>query len=240
MTPKLRVVKQQHRCSHCLFRRFFLNVGLDCEAIDRTGQSMTVNVGPYQPGEYLYRAGDRCNALYVVHAGTVKTETVTLDGDLHISGFYLTGELFGADGIHQRRFVSDAVAIQKTWVCELTLENWERLCKSNPDLQRELITELGRIIAHKEHEALATHYHLLEQRLMSFLIDLLERMRERERHTSNDIALTMTKTDIARYLGATPESISRSLAKLEKSGYIVNRKRHIRILKEQTPMDLAV
>ena len=240
MKPKLRVIKQQHRCAHCLFRRFFLNVGLDCETIDRTGQSTTTNLGPYHPGEYLYRAGDRCEAFHVVHVGTVKAETVTLDGDLHISGFYLKGEMFGADGIHQGRFLSDAVAIEKTWVCELPLDNWEKLTATYPDLQRELIAELGRIIAHKEYEALTTHYHLLEQRLMSFLIDLLERMNVRGQQSTNEIVLTMTKTDIARYLGATPESISRSLSKLEKSGYIINTKRRIRILKQLTPMDEAI
>jgi len=240
MTPKLRVIKQHHRCAHCLFRRFFVNVGLDCHEIDRTGQTTTVNIGPFKPGEYLYRAGDACNALYVVHAGSVKTETVTLEGDLHISGFYLTGELFGADGIHQRRYVSDAVAIERTWVCELTFDNWARLCEAHPALQGELVSELGRFIAHKEHEALASHYHRLEHRLMSFLIDLLQRMQERQSQVSSEIALSMTKTDIGRYLGATPESISRSLARLEQQGYIINTKRRIRILRQPQEMNAAV
>lgn len=240
MVPKLRLIKQRHRCAHCLFRSFFLNVGLNCDEIDRTGQSTTTNIGPYHPGEYLYRTGDPCNSLYVVHAGSVKTEILTPDGDLHISGFYLTGELFGADGIHQRRFGSDAIAIEKTWVCELTLENWDRLCATRPELQRELVTELGRIIAHKEQEALASHYHLLEQRLMSFLMDLLSRVQEREGDTLDEIELSMKKTDIARYLGTTPESISRTLAKLEKTGYIINNGRRIRILKHPACMDMAI
>lgn len=240
MTPKLRLVKHRHRCTHCLFRRFFVNVGLNCDEIDQTGQTTTTNIGPYHPGEYLYRAGDTCNALYVVHAGTVKTETVTYDGDLHISGFYLAGDLFGADGIHQRRFATDAMAIEKTWVCELTFDNWATLANDYPDLQSQLISELGRVIANKEHEALSTHHHLLTQRLMGFLTDLLYRVRERQGLQTNEIELTMTKTDIARYLGATPESISRTLAKLEKAGYIVNTKRRIRILKDYSSLDVAI
>lgn len=239
MTPKLRLIKSQHRCKHCVFRRFFLNIGLDCDAIDRTGQTTTTNVGPFHTGEHIYRAGDTCNALYVVHAGSVKTEMVTIDGDLYISGFYLLGELFGADGIHQRKFVSDAVAMEKTWICELTLDNWSALTKDHPDLQGQLISELGRVIAHKEHEALASHYHLLEQRLMGFLTDLLQRVRERQGIQSYELELTMTKTDIARYLGATPESISRTLSKLEKAGYIKNTKRRIHILKDQSYLGVA-
>lgn len=240
MTSKLRLIKQQHRCEHCLFRRFFLNVGLNCDQIDKTGQSTTVNIGPYQPGEYLYRTGDPCKALYVVHAGSVKTEILSPDGDLHISGFHLTGELFGTEGIHQRRFGCDAIALERTWVCELTLENWDRLSQAYPNLQRELVTELSRIIAHKEHEALATHYHLLEQRLMSFLMDLLERVSERMGHPMNVIRLSMTKTDIARYLGATLESVSRTLTKLEKTGHLINEGRSIKILKGLPHMDKAI
>ncbi len=240
MVPKLRLIKQYHRCAHCLFRRFFLNVGLDCDEIDHAGQTSTTNIGPYQPGEYIYRTGDPCNALYVVHAGSVKSEILTPDGDLYINGFYLTGELFGADGIHQRRFGSDAIAIERTWVCELTLDHWDRLSKTHPELQGQLITELGRIIAHKEYEAVASHYHLLEQRLMSFLMDLRERVREREGDTRNEIELSMKKTDIARYLGTTPESISRTLSKLEKTGYIVNNGRRIGILKQPADIDMAI
>ena len=240
MNPKLHLVKQRHRCAHCLFRRFFVNVGLNCDEIDQTGQTTTVNIGPFQPGEYLYHAGDPCKALYVVHAGTVKTEKVTFDGDLHISGFYLTGELFGADGIHQRRFATDAVAIEKTWVCELTFDNWETLIQDHPELQNQLIFELGRVIAHKEQEALSSHHHLLSQRLMDFLTDLLDRIRERQGYQTDEIELTMTKTDIARYLGTTPESISRTLAKLEKAGYIENTTRKIRLLKESSSLDIAI
>ena len=239
MIAKLRLIKQHHRCAHCLFRRFFLNIGLNCNEIDRTGQTTTTNVGPYLPGEYLYRTGDPCNALYVVHMGSVKTEILTPDGDLHISGFHLTGELFGADGIHQRRFGSDAIAVEKTWVCELALDSWDRLSDAYPELQHELAKELSRIIAHKEHEALATHYHLLEQRLMSFLMDLLARVRERKGDTRDEVELSMKKTDIARYLGTTPESISRTLAKLEKTGYIVNKGRRIRILRKPSQMEMA-
>lgn len=239
MSPKTRVVKQQHRCDHCLFRTFFLNVGLNCEEIDQAGRTTTTNIGPFLPGEYIYRAGDPCDSLFVVHAGSLKTEMVTFNGDLHISGFYLTGELFGADGIHRRQFVADAIAMEKTWLCELPLKQWDELAKDHPALQAELISELGRVIAHKEVEALSAHYHMLEQRLMSFLIDLLHRVRQREGHQSNEIKLPMTKTDIARYLGATPESISRTLAKLEKAGYIKNTKRRIFILKDHAYMDLA-
>ncbi|MCU7802319.1 MAG: Crp/Fnr family transcriptional regulator [Candidatus Thiodiazotropha sp. (ex Lucinoma borealis)] len=240
MNPKLRLVKQRHRCEHCLFRRFFLSVGLNCDEIDQAGQTTTTNIGPYRPGEYLYHAGEQCNALYVVHAGTVKTEMVTFDGDLHVSGFYLTGELFGADGINKRNFVADAVAVENTWVCELTFDNWEKLAMDYPGLQGQLISELGRVIAHKELEALSSHYHLLEHRLMSFLSDLLNRIKERQGQQSNEIELAMTKTDIARYLGATPESISRALSKLEKSGYIKNTKRKIYILKDQSCLDAVI
>lgn len=240
MVSKLRLIKQHHRCEHCLFRRFFLNVGLNCDQIDQTGQSTTSNIGPYLPGEYLYRMDDPCKALYVVHAGSVKTEILTPDGDLHISGFYLTGELFGAEGIHQRRFGCDAIALEKTWVCELTLDNWGRLSQTHPKLQRELATELSRIIAHKEYEAVATHYHRLEQRLMSFLMDLLERVSERKGHPMNEIKLSMTKTDIARYLGATLESVSRTFTKLEKTGHLINDGRSIRILKRLPQMDKAI
>ena len=240
MTQKLRLIKQHHRCKHCLFRRFFVNAGLNTDEIDQTGQKTTTNIGPYQPGEYIYRTGDSCNSLYVVHTGSVKTETLTHEGDRYVSGFHLIGELFGAEGIYQRRFGSDAIAIETTWVCELSLDKWARISRSHPELQGELITELGRMLAHKEQQALSSHYHLLEHRLLSFLLDLRERVRIREGDMRNEIELTMKKVDIAGYMGTAPESISRALAKLEKTGYIINNRNRIRILKEPSYLDMAI
>jgi CRP/FNR family transcriptional regulator len=240
MAQKLRLIKEHHRCKHCLFRSFFQNVGLNADEIDDTGQKTTINIGPYQPGEYIYRTGEPSNALYVVHTGSVKTEMHTYDGDLYVNGFYLIGELFGVDGTYQRRFGSDAVAIEKTWVCELSLDNWARLAKSHPELQGELIAELGRILAHKEHQALSGHYHLVEQRLLSFLVDLRDRLRIRQGIPLNEIRLSMKKGDIAGYLGIAPESVSRALAKLEKIGYIVNHGSWITILKEPCDLNMAM
>ena len=75
---------------------------------------------------------------------------------------------------------------------------------------------------------------------MSFLMDLLERVSERKGHPMNVIRLSMTKTDIARYLGATLESVSRTLTKLEKTGHLINEGRSIKILKVLPHMDRAI
>ena len=88
---------------------------------------------------------------------------------MHIRGFYLTGKLFDTDGIQQCRFATDAVAIEKTWGCKLAFDNWEMLIEDHPDLQSQLIAELGWVIAHKEREVLSTHHYLLCQRWMSCL-----------------------------------------------------------------------
>jgi CRP-like cAMP-binding protein len=59
---------------------------------------------------------------------------------------------------------------------------------------------------------------------------LLNRVRVRRGMSISQIDLSMSKIDIARYLGITPETLSRNLNNLEKSGVICNRGKTIEIL----------
>lgn len=230
MNPKLQLVKGRHHCPHCVFRKFFVNAGLDCQAVDLVGDSATQSIGPFAPGEALYHAGDPCTALYVVQSGSVKTEMTTEAGDVHVSGFYLTGEMFGSDGISAKIFPSDAIALERTKICALPLASWKQLCEDHPALQCELVDELAHIVNNKDRELLLLHHLKVEARVLNFLHNLLERVRARRGQAVCEIPLSMSKSDIASYLSTTPETLSRCLKNLERDGLIRNQGRTIAFL----------
>lgn len=235
MTAKLRLVKGRHRCRHCVFRKFFVGAGLDCPSIDVMGDSVTQTLGPFEAGETIYRAGDPCDSMYVVQSGSVKIEISTEAGDVHVSGFFLTGEMFGSDGISERVFPSEAIALERTTVCSLPLSNWQNLCELYPALQCELVDELAHIVHNKDKEVLLLHHLKVEARVLIFLKNLLARVRTRLGQGVCQIPLSMSKTDIARYLCTTPETLSRCLSNLERAGAIQNHGKSIEILEDSWP-----
>ena len=47
----------------------------------------------------LYRAGDPFEAIYAIRAGSFKTDVLLEDGREQVTGFQMTGEILGLDGI---------------------------------------------------------------------------------------------------------------------------------------------
>ena len=59
-----------------------------------------------------------------------------------------------------------------------------------------------------------------EQRVLGFLRDLAGRTQIRTNLVDGEVLLSMTKGDIASYLGITPETLSRTLRRLNDAGII--------------------
>ena len=232
MNPKLQLIIGKHRCPHCVFRKFFSGAGLDCQLLDDFGGAATRSYGPYKSGEVICRAGDACDSLYVVQSGSVKTEMNSEQGGAHVSGFYLAGEMFGIDGISKKMFSSDAIALERTTVCVLKLSKWASLCEMFPSMQTALVSELSETVLHKNTEMMFLHHFRVEDRVLVFLRDLLARVRVRLGQSVREVPLPMSKMDVARYLCMTPETLSRCLNKMEKTGVISKRGRTIELLDE--------
>ncbi len=232
MSPKLHLIMSKHRCPHCVFRKFFIDAGIDCQSLDDIGESATQISEPYDAGDVIFRAGESCDALHVVQSGSVKIEMNTEQGGAHVSGFYLTGEMFGVEGISRKRFPADVVALERTIVCEMKLPKWDALCESYPSLHTSLISELSDAVFHKNNEMMFLHHLRVETRVLIFLRDLLARVRVRRGQSIREVPLPMSNMDIARYLCITPETLSRCLTNLEKRGVIAKRGRSIELLDE--------
>jgi CRP/FNR family transcriptional regulator len=66
----------------------------------------------------LFRAGQPCHSLYLVHAGVFKTCVLSEDGREKVTGFHLRGDLLGIDSFGAPTHACDAIALD-------TCEAWE-------------------------------------------------------------------------------------------------------------------
>jgi CRP-like cAMP-binding protein len=58
---------------------------------------------PFQKGEELFKAGDELKSLYAIRSGTIKSYTITEQGDEQITAFHLAGDLVGLTPSTSRR-----------------------------------------------------------------------------------------------------------------------------------------
>jgi len=71
-------------------------------------------------GSSLYHGGDRFDSLYAVRSGFLKTTVLNDDGREQVTGFNMSGELLGLDGIGGGVHEGNAVALEDCEVLEVS------------------------------------------------------------------------------------------------------------------------
>jgi len=215
--PSLEVLSCQ-RCdasSDCLVEQMTL-------AFDHS-YKLLKNRRIYLRGEHIYRAEDDAEAIYVISSGSVKSYMIMEDGEEQVLSFYLTGDVIGLDGIGADSYISSTVALETTTICKLPLS---LLLNRNP----------GQGFYNMISESLVRDHNLMlmlarkdaDGRMASFLINISKHYKKIGQ-PEDIFELTMTRQDIANYLGLAIETVSRTLRRFQDSGMIVVTRRKIQV-----------
>lgn len=185
-------------------------------------------------GEFLFHAGETFSSLYAVRTGFFKTTVSTQDGRDQVTGFFMSGELVGTDGICLGKYACDAVALEDSEVCELPFDQVDELNEKISNLYLHFLRLMSREIVRNQTVMLLLGNMRAEERLAMFLLNLSDRLYVRG-FAANDFILRMSREEIGSYLGLKLETVSRTLSKFKQDGLIDVEHKHIRIL---LPRDL--
>ena len=155
-------------------------------------------------GEIIYHQGDPADCWYEVTRGMVMTVHVSVDGRRQVTGFFAPGEIFGAE--HGRHKAS-AEAVSES--AQVRRVRWSDDEVDRPVFERALVSA--------ERSILLLGHRTAAERVAAFLRDLYART-----GVGGVIPLPMNRSDIADYLGLTPETVSRALTALIKRGFIAH------------------
>lgn len=206
------------RCSRCDIRELCLPVGLDASALRQLDDVVTTR-RRVKRGEPLYRTGDTFLALYAVRVGTFKTTVITADGREQITGYQMSGDLLGLDGIASRHHRCAANALEDSETCVMPFERLAEVARAVSALQQSLHRFLSREIGRDQQLMLALGRLRGEERVAAFLINLAERHRARG-FAANEFVLRMTRAEIGNYLGLELETVSRLFSRLAREGLL--------------------
>ena len=219
-------------CSTCSLRELCLPVGLmpnefsQLDAVIRQSRRL-------KKGEYLFRAGEPFTSLFAIRAGFFKTTVASQDGRDQVTGFFMSGELIGMDGICSHIHSCDAVALEDSEVCELPFTHIEELGQDIPSLRSHFFRLMSREIVRDQGVMLLLGNMRAEERLAAFLLNLSQRLYSRG-FAANDFILRMSREEIGSYLGLKLETVSRTLSKFHHEGLISVAHKHIKILDATT------
>lgn len=214
-------------CADCRLREICLPRGLDPAEVEQLVGLVKRN-SLLKRGEYLYQQGDPLRGLYAVRSGSLKGFLSAEDGAEHVVGFYLPGELLGLDAMGCDCHTCAAMALETTSVCELPYDRLLELCHQLPSLQHQLLQIVGKELSADHEQLLLLGERSAEERIATFLLNLSARFGERG-FSEKEFNLSMSRHDIASYLGLAVETVSRLFTSFSKEGLLSVERRNVHI-----------
>ena len=215
----------QVACETCSLHQLCLPLELnhsDIEELERIIRRRR----PLQRGENLFQAGDPFTAIYAIRSGSLKTFTNTDDGQEQVTGFHLPSELVGLDAITTERHNCTARALETTSVCDIPFNRLQDLGARIPGLQRQLLRIMSREILEDQDLMIWLGKKSAEERLASLLLRISKRFTERN-FSAREFNLSMSRTDIANYLGLAVETVSRLFSRFQAEGLLSVDRKHV-------------
>lgn len=221
----------RHSCGQCSLQALCLAGGVSAEDLERL-DGLVKKRRPMVRGDELYHAGQPMHALFVARDGTFKTTSLGEQGDEQVIGFHLPGELIGLDGLGGGRHRCSTVALEPATVCEIPYADLGHVAAQIPSLQQQLMRVMGQSMGRdQDHLEMLGRRHATE-RVALFLHSLSERLRSLSR-PHQQFSLSMSREEIASYLGLVIETVSRTFTRLQDDGVIQVQGRKITLLDPQ-------
>ena len=196
---------------------------------------MIVSRQLFPKGRTIFSEGDEGTGFYVVISGRVKIFKLSSEGKEQILHIFGPGEPFGEVPVFSgQHFPANAEAMEESRVFFFPRKAFMELIRKTPDLALNMLAVLSRRL--RRFARLIEDLSLKEvpARLAAYLLYLHE-----AKKGSENLELDISKGQLASLLGTIPETLSRIIGRMNKSGLIESEGPRIRVLDLQGLETLA-
>ena len=170
----------------------------------------------YDEGQFIVRDKDIVDSLCILNKGSVKLTKYSQNGKEQIEHIYHHGEMMGLCTLFtENLFPANAVALEKSQVYLISKKKLEQIAYNEQSLLLNLVFALSARLAESMGMVESLSLQRVHQRLASFLM---------YSHSLTDdprqVVLPFNQQELAKMLGATPETLSRSFNNLKKDEII--------------------
>ncbi|WP_395339400.1 helix-turn-helix domain-containing protein [Ningiella sp. W23] len=173
----------------------------------------------YQRKQVLYCAGDVFKAVYQLRSGSAKASVCTVNGDEHITDFFYPGDIVGVDGFDSFVHSQQLTFLETSSVVCYTEREIDSLLAKSEAFRSSLLRAMSHSLVRDQQMLLSLTNCCSVQRVAQFILSLSKRFSER-RCSSVEFSLSMTRTDIASYIGMAIETLSRVLTAFQQANIL--------------------
>lgn len=174
----------------------------------------------YNPKQTIFTEDEKFDYMYMLSNGVVKLTKTTSEGRTQVIGFRFSGDLLPST-LSSENYDVGAEAINKTEIIFCPMSSFNDEVDKNGGLQEWYKVKTQMDLKNYQDQIITLGRPLAQQRLARFFLWL------KEKQGTETVSIPMSQSDIAEYLGLTPETVCRVMKKLEKSGSITKSARDI-------------
>lgn len=127
----------------------------------------------YKKGDFIYLPEEEANKVFFINEGRIKISAISDDGKEVTKAILSTGELFGELGlIGELKRKDSAIAMEKTMVCSVTVEDMKMLMKDHSGLSMFLMKLMGSRVLQMEQRLESLVFKDSKTRIIEFLHEL--------------------------------------------------------------------
>lgn len=184
----------------------------------------------YEPGQVIFYQGNPCLGIHCIEEGTVALRKAASDGQEMVARLFHAGDTLGYLAYFaETGYTGTAVAVTPAHVCFIERTAVRELLARNPALGLAFLRRTAENLRDAEDARLRDAALPLRIRLAHLLLVFKDRFGTADEDGTISIDLPLSRQDIAAMLGVRPESLSRAIRQLERSGAARFSRRLVRV-----------
>jgi CRP/FNR family transcriptional regulator, anaerobic regulatory protein len=177
----------------------------------------------YQRGEFVYTSGQPCSGLYCIASGTAAVRRAELALPSVLVRLTFAGETLGYRAVLEGgTWAGDAKVLEPSMICHVELPMVQRLLRRHRALAARFQTHLAADLDAAELGLAEVAWLPVRSRVARLIVGLAERHGGPEGNGPLELALPMTRRDMAELLCTRPETLTRALQAMEDDGLLRN------------------
>jgi CRP/FNR family transcriptional regulator len=171
----------------------------------------------YQPGQVLYNQGDSCEGIYCVKEGLVGERRVDADGHSALVRLSHPGMTVGYQELLSRSdYQNSAEILQESHVCFIAKSAVRRWLQDTPALGERFLRRNLQDVRELQTALVEARTLGVKTRLLHLLLVFYERNGRHDAASGHVFDIPVARQDLAALVGTSPETISRTIRKLEE------------------------
>jgi CRP-like cAMP-binding protein len=192
----------------------------------------------YLPGDVIYNQGDMSDGLYAVHSGMIGLRRYESDGSSLLLHLVRNGTVFGYRSyLSKTEHSVTAEVLMPGKICFIQSRTVQVLLQQNPNVGLGFLEHSLANMKDMEAKYVRAAVLPVKSRVLHFLLTLNEQYGSKTENGEHILDIPLSRRDLASAVGATPETLSRTVRLIEEDGLVVFHGKQIRIPDLQTVLD---